>query len=103
LSGKRGESSIAPSPITVYNNRANARSAKGDYEGALADYDQALALNPRYAEVYANRGVLRLWLKKTSEAEADFARCVALDPDMKSSLEQRINQLQAQFPIQTRR
>ena len=48
----------------------------------------------------ANRGMLRLWLKKTSEAEADFAQCVALKPDMKSSLEQRINQLKAQLQIQ---
>jgi len=38
-----------------------------------------------------------------AEAEDDFEQCVALNPDMKSSLEQRINQLQAQFPIQTRR
>jgi tetratricopeptide (TPR) repeat protein len=72
------------------------------YEGALADYNQALTLNPRYAEVYANRGMLRLWLNKTSEAEADFAQCVALKPEMKSSLEQRINQLQAQLKAQIR-
>jgi hypothetical protein len=36
------------------------------------------------------------------EAEADFEQCVALNPNMKSSLEQRINKLQAKFPIQTR-
>jgi tetratricopeptide (TPR) repeat protein len=94
---------LSPRLAENYNNRANARYAKGDYEGALADYNHALALNPRSAEFFANRGMLWLRLKKTSEAEADFARCVALDPDMKSSLEQRINQLQAQFPIQTRR
>jgi hypothetical protein len=35
-------------------------------------------------------------------APAVFAQYVALKPDMKSSLEQRINQSQAQFPIQTR-
>jgi hypothetical protein len=46
---------------------------------------------------------LRLFHNKTSEAEADFAHYVALKPEMKSSLEQRINQLQAQFPIRTRR
>jgi len=55
------------------------------------------------AEVYANRGMLWLRLQKTPEADADFAQRVALNPDMKFSLEQRINQLQAQFPIQTRR
>jgi hypothetical protein len=33
---------------------------------------------------------------------ADFAQCVALKPEMKSSLEQRINQLQAQLKAQIR-
>jgi hypothetical protein len=46
--------------------------------------------------------MLRLWINKTSEAEADFAQCVALKPEMKSSLEQRINQLQAQLKTQIR-
>jgi hypothetical protein len=35
-------------------------------------------------------------------AIADFAQCVALKPEMKSSLEQRINQLQAQLKAQIR-
>jgi hypothetical protein len=45
-----------------------------------------------------------LWLRlqKTPEADADFAQCVALKPDMKSSLEQRVNQLQAQLQTQIR-
>jgi len=84
-----------------YNNRANACYAKGDYEGAMADYNRALALNPRSADVYAHRGMLWLRLGRPAEAEADFEQCVALNPDMNSSLEQRINQLQAQFLIQT--
>jgi tetratricopeptide (TPR) repeat protein len=79
-----------------YNNRANARYAKGDYDGALADYNQPLALNPRYAEVYANRGTLWLRLGRAAEADADFAQRLALEPDLKSSLERRIKQLQTQ-------
>jgi tetratricopeptide (TPR) repeat protein len=85
-----------------YNNRANARYVKGDYDAAIADYNLALALNPRCAEVYANRRMLHLRSSRRAEADADFARCVALKPDMKSSLEQRVNQLQAQFQIQIR-
>jgi hypothetical protein len=42
-------------------------------------------------------------LRFGGDSAADFAQCVALNPDMKSSLERRINQLQAQFPIRTRR
>jgi hypothetical protein len=36
-------------------------------------------------------------LRKPSEAEADFARYVAHKPDLKSWLEQRVNQFQAQL------
>jgi hypothetical protein len=46
--------------------------------------------------------MLWLRLKKTSEADADFARRVALKPEMKFSLEQRVNQLQAQLETQIR-
>jgi len=87
---------LNPRLAESYNNRANARYAKGDYEAALADYNQALTLNPRYAEVYGNRGMLWTRLGRTAEAEADFAQCLELKPDMKSSLEQRVKQLQAQ-------
>jgi tetratricopeptide (TPR) repeat protein len=31
----------------VYNDRANAHFNKGEYDQAIADYDQALKINPR--------------------------------------------------------
>ena len=37
-----------------------ARVAGGDLKAAIADYDRALALNPRLAVAYANRGLARL-------------------------------------------
>ena len=81
---------------------------KGDTRGDLyaphieGDTLPAISLDPRYAEGYANRGTLHLRLGWRAEADADFARRVALKPDMRSSLEQRVNQLQAQLQIQTR-
>ena len=32
---------------------------KGDYQGALAAYSQAIVLNPNYAQAYNNRGTAR--------------------------------------------
>ena len=29
---------------------------KKDYQGAIADYDKAIELNPKYARAYYNRG-----------------------------------------------
>jgi tetratricopeptide (TPR) repeat protein len=87
---------LNPGKAESYNNRANARYAKGDYDAALADYDHALAIDPRYAEVYANRGMLHLRMGRRAKADADFAQSLALKPDMRSSLELRIKALQAQ-------
>ncbi|MCI0390589.1 MAG: hypothetical protein MOB07_17730 [Acidobacteria bacterium] len=50
-----------------------ARAGKGDLDGALRDFDQALALNPRLVGALISRGLL-LWLGRLPEAEADFAR-----------------------------
>jgi S1-C subfamily serine protease len=38
---------------------AYKKSDRGDYRGALADYNQAIAINPKYAEAYNNRGFLK--------------------------------------------
>ncbi|MFM7788129.1 MAG: tetratricopeptide repeat protein, partial [Microcystis panniformis] len=41
------------------------------YELALADYTNAIDINPNYAEAYANRGVLYAELKQTEKAKID--------------------------------
>src|SRR5260370_1507682 len=48
---------IAAPLAFTYNNRGNARRAKGEVDGAIADYTRALETNPRYAEAYYNRGI----------------------------------------------
>jgi tetratricopeptide (TPR) repeat protein len=41
----------------AYNNRGYDWYMKGDYDKAIADFNQALVLCPKYAAVYSNRGV----------------------------------------------
>jgi tetratricopeptide (TPR) repeat protein len=41
----------------AYNNRGNAYKDKGEVDRAIADYDQALRLDPKYVKAYINRGV----------------------------------------------
>ncbi len=46
--------------VGIYQDRGNARREEGDWAGALADYDRAIALQPRRAELYVARGWARL-------------------------------------------
>jgi tetratricopeptide (TPR) repeat protein len=38
-------------------NRGNVYKTLGNYGQAIADYDRAIAINPRLAQAYRNRGV----------------------------------------------
>ncbi|MBW4575086.1 MAG: trypsin-like peptidase domain-containing protein, partial [Aphanothece sp. CMT-3BRIN-NPC111] len=40
-------------------SRGVDKAERGDYQGAIADYNQALQLNPNFAEAYNNRGLAR--------------------------------------------
>ena len=59
-----------------------ARKVKGDLNGAIEDYDRALVLDPGLAVAYMNRGFARLDQNNATEAERDFARALALRPDL---------------------
>ena len=37
----------------AYINRGNAKSDKGDLDGAIADYSQAIQLDPKDADAYS--------------------------------------------------
>lgn len=62
-------------------NSANLRYDRGDIRGALADYDSAIMLEPRYYKAFNNRGILRATaLKDYSGAIADFGQAIQLNP-----------------------
>ena len=41
----------------THNNRGNAYIRNGDIDRAIADYDEALRLNPKYIDAFMNPGV----------------------------------------------
>ena len=54
--GPLGGGRFALEPDAVaYFNRGIAYQAKGERDRAIADYDKAIALNPKYANAYYNR------------------------------------------------
>jgi tetratricopeptide (TPR) repeat protein len=74
---------------SYFLNRGNANNLKGDPDRAIADYDEALRLEPELAMAYNNRGVA--WRDKGDKehALADFSAAVRLDPDLAIALEHR--------------
>jgi tetratricopeptide (TPR) repeat protein/V8-like Glu-specific endopeptidase len=62
---------------------AYQKNKQGNYQGALADYDRAIALNPNYAEAYYNRGNLQDdKLNNPQGALADYNRAIAINPNL---------------------
>jgi|GEM_PF-3805091 len=71
--------------------RGDARAAKGDLDGAIADYTKAIELKPDYAEAYNNRGIAWVDKGEYDKAIEDFSRAVELKPDLAQAYYNRGN------------
>jgi tetratricopeptide (TPR) repeat protein/S1-C subfamily serine protease len=65
-----------------YNNRGVAKSALGNNQGAISDFDRAIAINPQRLMAYYNRGIAKYILGNKQGAISDFDKAIALDPKM---------------------
>ena len=63
--------------------------SKGEIDRAIADFSRALELDRSLALVYLNRGLALMLKGRDVEAQGDFERCLALDPQLKSDLVRR--------------
>ena len=52
---------------------------KGDYRGAIADYNEAIRLNPNHVEAYNNRGGVRFKLGDKQGAIKDCNQVITID------------------------
>ena len=65
------------------------RFKAGDKQGAIANYNQAIKLNPNRAEIYYNRGITYRFLGDNQYAINDFTKVLQLNPRVVDAYTQR--------------
>ena len=82
---------------TINNKRAENHYKQGleyyfierDLEKAIAEFDQAIELNPAYADAFYYRGQSYVILNEYDHAIADFSRTIEIDPNYAAAYEGR--------------
>ena len=65
--------------------RGNQQWERGDYRQAISFYEQAIQLNPNYAEAYNNRGAAKRNLGDNQGAIVDYDQAIQLNPNLAGS------------------
>src|SRR5262249_12061117 len=74
------EKFAGPGTVGALYNRGLAYQNKGDAKNALADYTQAITLDPKFPLAYGNRGNVYQAGGDYDRAIADYDRAIALNP-----------------------
>ncbi len=61
--------------------QAQNKLKRGDYQGAISEFNQAINLNPKYQQAFNGRGIAYSKLKDYSQALADYDSAIALESD----------------------
>ena len=91
-SGALWNDAIAKYPgqvVDAYNNRGYYYIAQQRYPQALADFNEAIALNPRVARVWVNKGSVFAETNRNDSAYVCFERAIQLKPDYPEALSNR--------------
>ncbi len=63
-----------------YFDRAHEKQNRGDKQGAITDYSEAIRLNPNYAQAYNNRGLAKNNIGNRQGAILDYNEAIRLNP-----------------------
>src|SRR5215475_9941984 len=85
-----GRQTTANLAIAFFNRgHAYQFSPQPDYDKAIADYSQSVALNPNFAAAFNNRGEIYRKRFDFPHAIADYTQAIALDPHMADAFNNR--------------
>ena len=65
----------------AFANRGLAYKSKGQWDRAIADYDEAIRLNPDLAETFTNRGTAYYYKGQLGRALKDYDEAIRLKPN----------------------
>jgi tetratricopeptide (TPR) repeat protein len=84
LERKTGEKLEVPQvgekTAVFWNNKGGSLATLGRHEEAINCYDQALAIDPRFAAVWNNKGISLADLGRRAEATSCYDQALAIDP-----------------------
>ncbi len=72
---------------TLYNLGAIEFGLKKDTKNAMLYFNQAIAINPKYAEAYFARGACYQELNDKDNAKADYQMCLQLKPNYEPAID----------------
>jgi tetratricopeptide (TPR) repeat protein len=78
-SGVKPQLDLALTGAKSYRQQGIVAYRNGDLSTALADFDQAIALDPKFAAAYIDRGIVLYRMRKFERAFADLAHAKKLD------------------------
>lgn len=69
-----------PMSYVPYNDRGEAYRLKGQLDLAIADYNKAIAINPKFARAYSNRGIAYRFKGDFDQAISDYDKALEIEP-----------------------
>jgi tetratricopeptide (TPR) repeat protein len=70
---------IAPSDAKVFRERGIFAYRSGNLDGAIAEFDRAIQLDPKFSAAYIDRGIVLYRLQKFERAFADIAQAKRIE------------------------